>query len=119
MNSAKSYLFQIAFSVKDLPQTINFYKNLFELDDSGSTSAFRGEIAEYVQGIKGIASTTHWLQDGRREFQLEFFQFESPRANPKPTDYQPCDIGMTRIAFYVQKIQVFLQCGVSIHAGGQ
>ena len=104
MNSAKSYLFQIAFSVKDLPQTINFYKNLFELDDSGSTSAFRGEMAEYVQGIKGIASTAHWLQDGRREFQLEFFQFESPRAHPKPTDYQPCDIGMTRIAFYVQNL---------------
>jgi catechol 2,3-dioxygenase-like lactoylglutathione lyase family enzyme len=108
MNLEKPCLFQIAFSVADLPRTIDFYKNLFELDDSGSTRAFRGEIAEYVQGIKGIASTTYWLQDGRREFQLEFFQFEYPRAHPKPTDYRACDIGMTRIAFYVQNLDEIL-----------
>jgi catechol 2,3-dioxygenase-like lactoylglutathione lyase family enzyme len=114
MNFKKPYLFQIALSVTDLSRTIDFYKRMFELDDSGYIRAFRGRDAERVQGIKGIASTAHWLQEGRREFQLEFFQFEYPPVHPKPKDYRPCDIGITRIAFHVRNLDETLERGRAI-----
>ena len=72
------YLSQIAFSVTNLERSVKFYRDTFGLIDSGGVTSFRGPTTEYIQGIKGIASKTHWLQDTRSEFQLEFFEFEYP-----------------------------------------
>ncbi|MGO9019589.1 MAG: SDR family NAD(P)-dependent oxidoreductase [Syntrophobacteraceae bacterium] len=96
----KPYICQIAFSVSSLPRSIEFYRNVFDLEDSGGIG-FCGRDADYVQGIKGIVSNAHWLQDGRRKFQLEFFEFSYPPIYPIPAERKPCDIGLTRVVFEV------------------
>lgn len=116
MNETPARLCQIALSVNDLSRTIHFYASVFGLDDAGYVRSFRGPDAERVQGIEGIASTAHWLQDGRREFQLEFFQFEYPSAHAKPEGQRPCDIGMTRVAFDVRNLDETLERGRALGA---
>lgn len=100
----KPYLSQIAFSVSAMERTIRFYRGVFGLEDGGGVTAFRGHGAEYVQGIPGIKSKTHWMQDGRPPIQLEFFEFEYPPPLPIPDTWRPCDIGITRVAFEVADI---------------
>lgn len=101
----KPYLSQIAFSVSNLERSIRFYREMLALDDAGGVTAFRGPLASYIQGIKGIASRTHWLQDDRKPMQLEFFEFEYPPIYPIPSSKRPCDIGLTRVAFEVADIE--------------
>ena len=90
-SSLGAYVSQIAFSVSNLEHAVRFYRDTFLLRDSGGTTAFRGPGAAYVQGIEGIASRTHWLQDDRSMLQLEFFQFEYPPLTPIPAARRACD----------------------------
>lgn len=107
-NNISTCVSQIAFSVANLEKTTNFYKNVFQLYDSGGTRAFRKRLPKKVQGIKGLSSLTHWLQDDFRKFQLEFFQFSNnpPRI---PKDWKPYDMGMTRFAVEVRNLDHTLQ----------
>lgn len=109
------YLSQVAFSVTDLGRSVAFYREAFGLQDSGGTAAFRGPGASYVQGVEGIASRTHWLQDDRAGLQLEFFEFEHPPRVLPPADRRASDIGMTRVAFFVADLDA---CLARASAGG-
>lgn len=112
----KPYLSQIAFSVSNLERSIRFYREMLELDDAGGVTAFRGPLATYVQGIKGIASRTHWLQDDRKQMQLEFFEFEYPPIYPITSSKRSCDIGLTRVAFEVADVELLISKARSLGA---
>jgi catechol 2,3-dioxygenase-like lactoylglutathione lyase family enzyme len=99
-----TYVCPIALSVADLERTVKFYRSVFGFFDAGGTTSFRKKIPEYVQGIKGLASNTHWLQDNDKKFQLEFFQFRNIAKSPIPDDWKPYDIGMTRFAVEVKDL---------------
>jgi len=49
------------------------------------------------------ASTCWWLVDPQDFFQLELFQFRSPKARELPVDWRPCDIGYTTIGVHVDE----------------
>jgi catechol 2,3-dioxygenase-like lactoylglutathione lyase family enzyme len=117
------YICQIAFSVSVLDRSVPFYRDVLGLEDSGGIR-FRGPNCDYVQGIQGIQgidSKAYWLQNGRRKFQLEFFQFLYPPAHPIPANRNSCDIGLTRVAFDVEDIRETLaaaqRCCASAIAG--
>ena len=107
-----AYLSQIAFSVTNLDRSIKFYRDVLGLTDSGGVTSFRGPTTEYIQGINGVASKTHWLQDERSQFQLEFFEFEYPPVYPIPQSRRACDIGLTRVAFDVADIEKVISSAV-------
>jgi catechol 2,3-dioxygenase-like lactoylglutathione lyase family enzyme len=94
-------LCQVAFSVTDLRRTDRWYREMFGFVPAGGTRTFRGPIASRVQGLPGAASTCWWLVDRQDFFQLELFQFERPRARPRPADWRPCDVGYARVGLHV------------------
>jgi catechol 2,3-dioxygenase-like lactoylglutathione lyase family enzyme len=95
---------QLALVVRDYRKSADFYARIFGLDHIFGTSAFRGKAAESVQGVPGAASTTRWLIDGRKLFQLEIFQFDQPVSRPLPADREVCDLGYNRLIIAVRSL---------------
>lgn len=95
-------LVQIAFSVVDVRRTERWFRDAFGFVPAGGTRAFRGWGARHVQGLPGAASTCWWLVDRNEQFQIELFQFEAPLAKLMPAEARPCDIGYSRVGFWVQ-----------------
>jgi catechol 2,3-dioxygenase-like lactoylglutathione lyase family enzyme len=93
---------QIAMSVRDLPRTHAWYTAAFGFVPSSGTNAFKGYIAEKVQGVKGARSCCWWLGDQQDFFQLELFQFERPETRSVSDEWRPCDIGYSSLLLQVQ-----------------
>jgi catechol 2,3-dioxygenase-like lactoylglutathione lyase family enzyme/uncharacterized membrane protein len=100
---------QIAFSVVDVQRTERWFRDAFGLIPAGGTRSFRGWGARHVQGLPGAASTCWWLVDRSEHFQIELFQFEAPLARLVPHDYRPCDVGYSRVGFWVQDFDQTLE----------
>lgn len=92
---------QVAMSVCDLRRTHAWYSHVFGFVPAGGTNAFKGFIAQSVQGVPGAASTCWWLMDGREFFQLELFEFYRPATRPLPADWRLCDIGYGMVGLAV------------------
>ena len=99
---------QIAFSVVDVRRTERWFRDAFGFVPAGGTRSFRGWGARHVQGLPGAASTCWWLVDRSEHFQIELFQFEAPLARLMPADYRPCDVGYSRVGFWVQDFDATL-----------
>jgi len=93
---------QIAMSVTDLPRTHAWYTAAFGYVPCSGTNAFKGYLAEKVQGVPGARSSCWWLGDEQEFFQLELFQFERPETRPLADDWRPCDIGYSSIVLLVR-----------------
>jgi len=104
-----AHLNQIAMSVTDLRRTHAWYREVFGFVPAGGTSAFKGYLAEKVQGVKGAASTCWWLLDQQDYFQLELFEFERPAVRPLPADWRLCDIGYGMVGLHVVDFDAVLQ----------
>ncbi len=95
-------LIQIALSVVDLRDTDRWLREGFGfVPAGGSRRMMRGPLASRIQGLPRVASTCWWLGDRNDWFQIEMFQFERPVARLMPHDARPCDLGYTRIGFWV------------------
>ena len=81
-----AHLNQIAMSVLDLRRTQRWYAEVFGFLPAGGTRAFKGYLAEKVQGVPGARSTCWWIVDQKDYFQLELFEFERPEVRPMPPD---------------------------------
>lgn len=106
---------QIALSVVDLPRTHAWYTGAFGFVPCSGTNAFRGYLAEKVQGVKGARSSCWWLGDRQSFFQLELFQFERPETRKLPADWRPCDIGYSTLALHLKNFDETLD---RLHALG-
>ena len=96
---------QIAIVASDGERSCNFYASVFGMSHIFGTTAFRGELAEKVQGLSNAASSTDWLIDDRERFQLEIFEFESPLPRPLTSDHCISDEGYNRIIIAVRSVQ--------------
>ncbi|GAB5452792.1 MAG: hypothetical protein Hals2KO_31200 [Halioglobus sp.] len=103
-----AHLNQIALSVCDLRRTHAWYVRVFGFQPSGGTTAFRGFLAEKVQGVTGAASTCWWLLDNHDWFQLELFEFYRPATRPLPDDWRLCDIGYGMVGLLVHDFDAVL-----------
>ena len=99
---------QIAFSVVDVQRTERWFRDAFGFVAAGGTRSFRGWGARHVQGLPGAASTCWWLVDRSEHVQIELFQFEAPLARLMPADFRPCDVGYSRVGFWVQDFDATL-----------
>ena len=91
---------QVAFSALNAPALRNWYANVFGLVKSGKILFFPPSTSR-VQGIPGAWEKCSWLIDQQDYFQLEFFQFWTPRSKLKATDWRPCDIGYNMVGIAV------------------
>ena len=97
-------LCQIASSVANLRRTHRWYREVLGMVPAGGTNLFAGPLASLVQGVPRSASVCWWLLDRQDLLQLELFEFRSPLVRPLPADWRPCDIGYTRISFWVDDL---------------
>ena len=107
MAAERSRIAQIALSVADIEESLHFYRDVIGLQYATRTDTFKGEVAEKVQGVPGVASLTAWLVDDRELMQLELCQFLSPPTQPFAQNRKPWDIGYSRIAFEVNDVATF------------
>ena len=95
-------LIQIALSVVDLRDTERWLREGFGfVPAGGSRRMMRGPLPSRIQGLPRVASTCWWLGDRNDWFQIEMFQFERPIARLMPHDARGCDLGYTRVGFWV------------------
>jgi len=91
---------QIAIVVEDTNASVAFYEGLFGLPRVGGT-VFQGKVTERVQALPDPRLIANWHMDDREFFQLEVFQYESPRSRPFARERRPWDIGYSRVALEV------------------
>ena len=98
-------LIQIAFSIPDVEPTYSFYQHCFKLAPSGETPIIRGPTVSGFMGLTKVNCSFHYLTDDRDFLQLEFIRFKNPKPRPRPQDWRPCDIGISRLALKVRDFQ--------------
>ena len=104
-----SHICQIAVCSTDHRRSTDFYASVLDMDHIFGTTSFRGVLPEMVQGMKNAASTTRWLIDDRKLFQLEVFQFETPTPKPLAADHNITHEGYNRIIVAVKSIEATAQ----------
>ena len=99
---------QVAFSAINGPALREWYANVFGLVKSGKVIFFPPSTTN-VQGIAGAWEKCSWLIDQQDYFQLEFFQFLTPRSRLKPDNWRPCDIGYNMLGIAVNDFDQVLR----------
>lgn len=90
---------QVAIVSKQAKLLRNWYCNMFGFLPASQT-IFAGPLATRVQGVVKDLNFCYWAVDGKRQFQLEFFNFISPQVNPKLENWQPFDHGYNIIGIH-------------------
>ena len=94
------HICQVAFTALNAPALREWYANVFGFVKSGKVIFFPPATTR-VQGIPGAWEKCSWLIDQQDYFQLEFFQFWSPRIRLKPDSWRPSDIGYNMVGIAV------------------
>lgn len=98
--SYSPFLCQIALVAMDGRRLRNWYREGFGFVPAGGT-VFAGPLTTRVQGIPRVANICRWLVDSQDLFQVEIFQYWSPRSKPRRPDERVCDIGYSRVGIHV------------------
>ena len=107
-DTGEKHICQVAFSALDGPGLREWYANVFGFVKSGKVIFFPPSTSN-VQGIAGAWEKCSWLIDQQDYFQLEFFQFWSPRTRLKPDNWRPCDIGYNMVGIAVNDFEQVLR----------
>ncbi len=97
---------QIALIVESAAASVAFYRDVFAVPRVGGT-VFKGKVPSKVQALPDASFLADWHMDDREFFQLEMFQYESPRSRPFARLRKPWDIGYSRLAMEVNDPQSF------------
>ncbi len=101
---------QVALSVTDFRQTVDFYCNLLGFKSAGWTDQFEGEVIAQLQGLSASTANVDiaWLVDQQDFFNIEVIQYIYPITRVKPKDARPSDIGYTLVFVHVQDFDATL-----------
>lgn len=105
---SEKHICQVAFTALDAAGLREWYAKVFGFVKSGKTIFFPPATSR-VQGIPGAWEKCSWLIDQQDYFQLEFFQFWTPRTRLKPVDWRPCDIGYNMVGIAVNDFDQVLR----------
>jgi catechol 2,3-dioxygenase-like lactoylglutathione lyase family enzyme len=106
--ASEKQICQVAFTALNAPALRQWYANVFGLVKAGKMLFFPPATSR-VQGIAGAWEKCSWLVDQQDYFQLEFFQFWTPRGQLKSTDWRPCDIGYNMVGIAVNDFDQVLR----------
>jgi len=104
----KQHICQVAFSCLDGKSLKRWYQQGFGFVDAGG-AVFGGPSTTRVQGLPGVWERCRWLIDSQSYFQLEFFQFWSPKSKFRPNNWNPADIGYNMLGLLVSDFDDCLQ----------
>ena len=104
----EKHICQVAFSAFNGPALREWYANVFGFVKSGKV-IFLPPATGTVQGLAGAWEKCSWLVDQQDYFQLEFFQFWSPRSRLKADGWRPCDIGYNMVGIAVNDFEQVLR----------
>ncbi|MEP1446912.1 MAG: SRPBCC family protein [Paraglaciecola sp.] len=90
---------QVAIVSKHAKLLRNWYCEHFGFLPASQT-IFGGPLATRVQGVPNDLNICYWAVDGKRQFQLEFFNFIRPGVTPKRNNWQPYDHGYNVVGIY-------------------
>lgn len=116
---------QVAIVSKQAKLLRSWYCDMFGFLPASQT-IFTGPLATRVQGVPKDLNFCYWAVDGKRQFQLEFFNFISPKVNPKSDSWQPYDHGYNIIGIHswdfeqtLARLQTSQTCQLSAIKGEQ
>lgn len=92
-----------AISVPDLPEAIDFYCGTLGFEIESESGWPRGaKRVDRLVGLADSASKVVMVKLGATR--IELFQYESPMARPRDSDFRVCDHGITHICLAVSEI---------------
>lgn len=95
-------LHHTALSVRDLEESIGFYRNMLGMTLEWRIDHRKSEALEKVIGLRNVDVSYAML--GGWGGRIELFQYHSPEGKPYPPDKPVSDKGITHIAFQVEDI---------------
>lgn len=105
--------------VPDIEKACAFYKDLLEVEEVRRFSwDFKdGDFAAAIINLTGSAAEAIMLEG--EGFNFELFQYSAPEQHGDPGTREPCDPGITHIAFEFDDIKIacqrFTEGGGSLH----
>jgi hypothetical protein len=102
-----SRICQVAFSALHGRALRRWYVEAFGLVPSGGI-VFGGPATSRVQGVPLAAELCTWALDSQHVFQLEFFDFFSPKPLPRPEGRRPSDLGYGLLSFHTEEFDAVL-----------
>jgi catechol 2,3-dioxygenase-like lactoylglutathione lyase family enzyme len=97
---SEPFVCQVAFVALSGKKLRKWYEQAFGFLCAGGT-VFAGPLTTRVQGIPRVANVCRWLVDSKDLFQVEIFEYWSPKSKPRRPDWQACDIGYSRVGLHV------------------
>jgi hypothetical protein len=88
---------QIAIIVESAEASVAFYQDLFGVPRVGGT-VFKGKVPAKVQALPDPNFVANWHMDDHDYFQLELFEYRSPKSKPYARLRKPWGIGYSRIS---------------------
>ncbi len=100
-------------SVSDMERSLNFYRDLLEMEVIFDSDVPANEPLSQVVGMKDATGRVVWLRAG--DTMIELWQWDRPAGRALPEDYVPADKGVTHYAFEVDDVDAV--CAKVVAAG--
>lgn len=99
---------QVCVVARDGAATARWYVRGLGLLPAGRTIFF-GPLAERVQAIPRPFLHARWALDGQGLFQIEVFEYRSPRSRPRRADWTVADWGYSIVGVHVRDLDAMLE----------
>ncbi len=106
---------QVALSVADMPSSLRFYSGVLGFRSAAGRFSGGAGLAR-VQGLPDPFCVMWWLVNEQPFFQLELFQYDTPKPAARPDGWRPSDIGYGRLIFAVGDLDATLARAAALGA---
>ncbi len=106
---------QVALSVADMAASLRFYAEGLGFRLAAGRYASGPGLAA-IQGLAHPACVMWWLVTDQPFFQLELFQYASPKPHPRTDAWRACDIGYTRIGVSLPDVRKAVEAAEQVGA---
>lgn len=116
----------VGISVSNIERTIDFYRDMFGMEQDCEVFPFGGPDFSAVMGLDDAQGRMCMISGG--DVSLELFEFTNPAPKLKRDDYPVADHGYSHFAFWVDDIEqvhdslrdagVRIHCPVTTFPGG-
>ena len=91
---------QVCIVARNAPRTARWYTHGLGMLPAGC-NVFFGRLTERVQAVPSPLLLACWALDRQGFFQVEVFQYRTPRSRPLRADWRPADWGYSMVGVHV------------------
>ncbi len=92
---------QVCIVARDAARTARWYTEGLGMLPAGR-NVFFGRLTERVQAVPNPLLLAAWALDRQGFFQVEIFQYRTPRSRPRRQDWTPADWGYSTVGVHVR-----------------